>query len=123
MVGGCPSSGIGSLPLSHTIIAEPLLGYVVVSRPQPGVDLAAATVGGDRPMDGDADRAGGHHRGELGDLPVTERDVEQHRLGLRVLVGVRGEVLHVAAALATVPQHLQQIEDQHAVEVVRVGRA
>ena len=79
--GGSFGIGIGSDPESQMI--EPAAIARVLQRVEAPArrDLVAAAVGGDRTMDRDAERPGLDERGQLGHLPVAERDVDEHRLG------------------------------------------
>ena len=71
---------------------------------------------------GRADRAR-EHVGLVGrDLPVADRDVQQRAVGRRAGGRVGGDVVRPAVALAAVPQHVDQPEDQRALGLARVGR-
>ena len=90
-------------------------------QPPTGLHFLPAAISGDGLVDGGTDRAGLDEGRQLGDLMIAVGDVQQHRLGRGARVRVGGQVLHVAAALTAIPQHLRGSEDQHPVEVVRVG--
>ena len=116
-LGAICSNGIGSAPESQITRPESADGVLERVDAPAGLDLAAATVGGDRSMDRYAHRAGGDHRRQLRHLVVAERDVHQHRLLRRVGQRIVDDVVDVAGPLGAVPHHLDHRQQQ------RRGRA
>ena len=99
-------------------------GRRVLERVEPpaGFDLPAPPVGGDGAVDRHAHRACRDHRRQLADLPVAERDVHQHRLRRRAGQWIGDDVADVPGPLGAVPHHLDDRQQQLAVERARVRR-
>ena len=86
-----------------------------------GLDVVATSVGDRRPLDCRTHGAGHDLGGDVGNLVVTDGEVEQDPLLVHTRERVVAEVVGVAVALAAVPEHLEE-QDAHALVVGgRVG--